>query len=231
MKVYSWLVKTLHSVYLTCKDSTACTWLVKTPQRDFFFCTLSGFLIAFLASFVHQLSQCRQPLAVFSTQLCKTHMLRRPSCAVLRVLHCQELSSFHVLNLHRQCTWRMSFWASMHVSANSECKLTFLSVTRTYVRTYIARIDPSFEALRLCARQLMQPLKFSPYMFLLNCQMKWGLVFWVLFREYGICEFFTPEYLGIHSKNTIIHCTLTILAILSKYLWKQLIISCSKRAS
>ena len=128
--------------------STACTWLVKTPQLDFFFCTLSGFLLAFLASFVHQLSQCRQSLAVFSTQLCKTRMLRRPSCAVLRVLHCQELSSFHVLNLHRQCTWRMSFWASMHMSANSECKLTFLSVIRTYVCTYIARIDPSFEALR-----------------------------------------------------------------------------------
>ena len=37
---------------------------------------------------------------------------------------------------------------SVHVSANSECKLTFLSMTDTYVRTYIAKIDPSFKASR-----------------------------------------------------------------------------------
>ena len=62
--------------------STACTWLVKTPQRDFFFCTLSGFLLAFLASFVHQLSQCRQPLAVFSTRstLQNTHVAEAQLC-------------------------------------------------------------------------------------------------------------------------------------------------------
>ena len=37
---------------------------------------------------------------------------------------------------------------SVHVSANSEYKLTFLSMTDTYICTYIAKIDPSFKASR-----------------------------------------------------------------------------------
>ena len=145
---YGWIE---HNLYLACGDS---------PQRAFFFCTFSHSLLALLASFVDwlcsllSLSQCHQPLAAFSTQLRKTRTLQMASSAVLRILHCQEAPFFFVLHRHlnRQCMWCMSSWAYVHVSAN-ECKLTFLSITDTYVRTYIrmhvhmyiARIDPSFK--------------------------------------------------------------------------------------
>ena len=118
----TWLVKTLHNMYLACEDSpqrvpgfSTCTWLVKTLHLHFawfsscflgFFCTLTLF-IAF-------------------------------SFSVSRTVGCVQYSTpqnTYVAEKQLRCTWRMSFWACMWVQVVS-ANLTFLSVTDMYLHTY-----------------------------------------------------------------------------------------------
>ena len=115
--IYTWLVKNLHNMLFSFALSLVLifpSWLLL--YSDF---------IAFTFS-VSPTS------AVFSTQLHKTHRtLWRTSCTVLCILHCllicpRPLSSVHV----------MHEFLSVHVSAN-ECKLTFVTVTDTYIRMYV----------------------------------------------------------------------------------------------
>ena len=143
-----WAQEGLHwieheSVYLACEDS---------PQRAFSF---AGFLPALMASFVHWLccflisvANHRLRSALNSAKICT---LWRTSHIVFLILHCQEAPFFPVLDLHRQCTIDMSYiyectWC-MSFERARECKLTFLSMTDTYVCTRIqCEIDPSFKA-------------------------------------------------------------------------------------
>ena len=103
MKVYIWLVKTLHNMHLACEASLHnVLFLLHLIWFSFcllgFFCTLTSLL---------SLSQCHQPSAAFSTRFHKTCTctLRRTSRTVLPVLHYQEAPFFPVLDLHHQCTW------------------------------------------------------------------------------------------------------------------------------
>ena len=135
-KDYGWIEhESQHNLYLACEDSS---------QRAFFFCTFSRSLLAFLASFLHWL-RCFLFLSVANVS-CVQHSMRRTSRAVLRILHYQEALFFPVLNLHRQCMWRMSTWACTWVQMSANWHF-WAWQTRTYVCTYIARIDPSFKAL------------------------------------------------------------------------------------
>ena len=114
-----------------CRLSMMCFFLLhfiwfSSCLLGFFFCTLTSLL---------SLSQCRQLSAVFSIQLRKTCTLWRISRAVLRVLHYQEAPSFPVLDLHRQCTWCMSFWACTWVRTVSTNWHSWAWQTRTYAHT------------------------------------------------------------------------------------------------
>ena len=106
--IYTWLVKTLHHVL----SSLICT---------FSSCPLS-FYCKLTLSLLLSLSQCHQPLAAISTWLHKTHTLQRTSRVVLPMA-----SSI----LGCQWTWRDA-WVPL---CACERKLTFLSVTDTYVCT------------------------------------------------------------------------------------------------
>ena len=110
-------MKSEHNLYLACEDSS---------PRAFFFCTFSSCPLSFYCkltlSLLLSLSQYRQPLVVFSTRLHKTHTLQRTSHVVL-------LMASGILGC--QWTWRDA-WVPLRAC---ECKLTFLSVTDTYVRT------------------------------------------------------------------------------------------------
>ena len=90
-----------------------CTWLVMTPQRAFLFRTLSVSLLAFLASFVHWL-RCFLFLSVANHRLrsalnsakhvrCGETAAMSSASSIVKKRH-----SSPVLNLHCQCTWRMS---------------------------------------------------------------------------------------------------------------------------
>ena len=102
------------------------------------FCTLTLLL---------SLSQCHQQSPAFSTQhvrcgglatLSSTSSIVKKRCSSLARHACpRPPSSVHMTQE----------FLSVHMSAN-KCKLTFLSVTDTYVPTFIARIDLSFKASR-----------------------------------------------------------------------------------
>ena len=129
--------------------STMCTWLVKTLHNMFFFfCTSSCSFLAFLTFFVHWLPW-------FHFLNVANHRLHSAlNCTKhIRVLHCQEAPFFPALNLHRQCTWRMSFWACTWVQTVSAVQIDICDHDR-HIRMYtfaglrslqaqaISRIDP-----------------------------------------------------------------------------------------
>ena len=164
-------MKSEHNLYLACEDS---------PQRTFFFCTLSCYFLALLASIVHWL-RCFLFLSVANHQLCSVldsakHIhCEGPttlSCSSSTVKkHCSFLSPSlgipacqcslvprpsitpNMLAVIEglgtrlcQCTWRicMSSWVCMWLQIDiPECDRH----VHMYIRTYIARIDPSLKAL------------------------------------------------------------------------------------
>ena len=142
------------------------TGLVKTLQ--YVLSTFELFLVLFLLFWLVRwtttlpfLSQSRQPSAVFSTTwLRQRRTLRRPSRAVLHVLHRQETPPFIDVLTLRDARFLRANWHSRR-----KRKLTFLSMTTidipkgdrrvptylrtyTYVHTHIPRIDSSFKASR-----------------------------------------------------------------------------------
>ena len=79
-------------------------------------------------------------------------------CAVLPILHHQETLSPNSIVHWLPSVMHISVtpeFLSVRANWHSEChrKLTFISVTETYVRRHILRIDPSFRASCWCARQ------------------------------------------------------------------------------
>ena len=140
LKDYGWIEnESEHNLYLACEDS---------PQCAFLFCTFSRSLLAVLAFFVHRFC-CFLFLSVANCQLHSA----LDSAKHIRCGGCVALSSTSsivkkrcsflgpVLDL-RQCMWRMGSWAC------TWCKWVQIDIperdsTRTYVHTYIARIDPS----------------------------------------------------------------------------------------
>ena len=131
------------------------TWLGKTPQHAFFFCTFSCSRIVLLASTVPSLRcflflnavNCRLHSVLDSAKhVCcgGPTALSYPSSIVKE--RRSSLSSIARQGIQYSPV-------SVHVMYEFLCmkrerKLTFLSVTDTYVRTYIVRIDPSFKASR-----------------------------------------------------------------------------------
>ena len=129
---YDWIEhESEHNLHLAFGDS----------PRAFFFCSFSCSLFAFLASFVHWLccflflsvAKCWRHSALNSTKyLCcggPAALSSTSSIVKKTILPCPwPPSSVHVTHE----------FLSMHVSAN-ECKLTFLSMTDTYLRMH-ARI-------------------------------------------------------------------------------------------
>ena len=126
------------------------TWLVKNLQ--YMLSTVELFLVlpllywllwwadffAFIVSESSSVGCVQHSFMHLAPQICTS---RRASHTALPVLPSQE-----TLSRHRRV---------MHVSgimSGRERKLTFISVidmyVRTYIRTYIARIDPSFKASR-----------------------------------------------------------------------------------
>ena len=114
--------------YLACEEPPICAfyfWL----DSLLFFCRSIGFYSG-LTYLLSSYSQTGQPSATFSTRLwtwlCKYVCCEGPAA--------------------------LSPCPAPGVSANwnseRDLKLTFLSVTDTYVHTYIARIDPSFKVSR-----------------------------------------------------------------------------------
>ena len=149
---YGWIEhKSEHNLYLACEDS---------PQCAFFLCNFSCSYLPSWTWLLLYIDFVACSFSVLPTVGCVQHSTPQNTYVAEdqpRCSPCPPLSRNAVLpcpliliscpactRLHHQCTWRMSF---LHVSAN-ECKLAFLSMIRMYVRMYIARIDPSFKALR-----------------------------------------------------------------------------------
>ena len=136
----------------TWKVSIFYTWLVKTPQRAFFFCTFSCSCLALIASTVQWLRYYLYLNAAnhrLHSVLNSAKYVRCGGPATLSypssiVKKCRSsLSSiarhpvFLCVNAHM-----MHEFLCVHVSANWPF---WVWQTRTYVRTYIARMDPSFK--------------------------------------------------------------------------------------
>ena len=94
MKVYIWLVKSLHNVLFFLLHFI---WFSSCPLG--FFCTLALLL---------SLSPCCQPSAAFSTRVCKTRTLWRDSC------------TWHMS--FWACTWVQVVSASWHSWAWQTCR-------------------------------------------------------------------------------------------------------------
>ena len=119
-KDYGWIEH--ESVYLPWEDSPQCA----------FFWALSGSLLALLASFVHWLC-CFHFLNVANRRLrsalnsAKHVRYRRPVAlsSASSIVKKRRSSLGPVLDLYRQCTWRMSFWACIwNAVRNKNPKLT-----------------------------------------------------------------------------------------------------------
>ena len=116
----TWLVKTLHNVYLACEDSPFALCLV------LFLSSWLLLYVDFVCSFLF--------LSVTNRRL-------RSVLDSAKHVRCGETAAVHVTHE----------FLSVHVSASSKCKFDIPERdrhVRTYVRMYIARIDPSFKASR-----------------------------------------------------------------------------------
>ena len=125
-KVYIWLVKTLHNVLF----SFALYLVFLLPSWLLLYIDIVAFSFSVSPTVGCVQHSTPQNMYVAEDQpRCPPH----PPLSKSAVLPCPwPPSSVHATHE----------FLSVHVSANSECILTFLSVTDTY----IARIDPSFKA-------------------------------------------------------------------------------------
>ena len=119
------------------------TWFAKTLQ--YVVSTFEFFLVLSLLSWLLQWTDLftislPEWLAVSCVQHSFLHLtppiptLWRPSCTVLPILHHQETLSPQLLT-PSTCTFQWCLSANWH--SKHEHKLTFLSVTATYIRTYV----------------------------------------------------------------------------------------------
>ena len=138
-------------------------WLVKTPQRASFFCTFSfsSSPLSFYCTLTSllSLSQCHQPLAAFSTRLCKyvrcggpatlsylSSMVKKPCPPSLG-------QAWHPVS---SCVSARDAYVPLHAH---EHKLTFLSVR--HVRTYIHCENRSLiQSLKPLLLQIKSKLEF-----------------------------------------------------------------------
>ena len=137
------------------KASIIYTWLVTLHDvLSSFALSLVLFLPSWLLLYIDFIAF---SFSVSPTVGCVQHSTLQNTYVAENQLHCPPrppLSRSAILpyprqcstDLRHQCTWHMSSWACTWVQITANWHSSWVWLIHTYVRTYIARIDPSLKA-------------------------------------------------------------------------------------